>query len=191
MKIPLRFQITSFDCGTVSLMNAISYLFEREEIPAELIKAISMYTLDCYDEKGNFGHCGTSRESITFVSNWINNFSKAKDLSIKCKKHEGEEVTLDKIKKCIAKKGVVLVRLWQKSEHYVLVTDIDDELVYLFDPFYLEENHYDNEPEVRMVFDKPFSHNRTVSIKRFISEATKDFAMGKINKREIVLINRK
>ena len=51
MKIPLRFQITEFDCGTVSLQNAISYLFEREDIPAELIRAISLYTLDCYDEK--------------------------------------------------------------------------------------------------------------------------------------------
>ena len=50
MKTPLRFQITEFDCGTVSLQNAFSYLFERKEIPAELIKAIHKYTLDCYDE---------------------------------------------------------------------------------------------------------------------------------------------
>ena len=53
MKIPLRFQVTEFDCGTVSLLNAFSYLFDRDEIPAELVKAIHKYTLDCYDEEGN------------------------------------------------------------------------------------------------------------------------------------------
>ena len=40
MKIPLRFQITEFDCGSVSLINCISYLFDREEIPAKLLKTI-------------------------------------------------------------------------------------------------------------------------------------------------------
>ena len=47
MKIPLRFQVTEFDCGTVSLLNAFSFLFEREDIPAELVRAIHNYTLDC------------------------------------------------------------------------------------------------------------------------------------------------
>ena len=55
MKTPLRFQVTEYDCGTVSLYNVISYLFEREEIPAQLLKTIHKYTLDCYDENGNPG----------------------------------------------------------------------------------------------------------------------------------------
>ena len=46
MKIPLRFQITEFDCGTVALQNAISYLYDRENVPAELIRAISIYTVN-------------------------------------------------------------------------------------------------------------------------------------------------
>ena len=32
MKIPLTFQITEFDCGTTSLLNALLFLFDREEI---------------------------------------------------------------------------------------------------------------------------------------------------------------
>ena len=55
MKVPLRFQITEFDCGTVSLLNAFSYLYEREQIPALLVKQIHKYTLDCYDENGYVG----------------------------------------------------------------------------------------------------------------------------------------
>ena len=60
MKVPLRYQVTESDCGTVSLLNAFSYLFERKDIPAELVRAIHIYTLDCYDEKGNLGNGGTS-----------------------------------------------------------------------------------------------------------------------------------
>ena len=192
MKIPLRFQITSFDCGTVSLTNAISYLFEREEIPAELIRAISIYTLDCYDENGNLGNGGTSRESVNLVSNWITNFTKTKDFKIICERLEGKEVTLEKIKSCIKKKGAVLVRLWLEDvEHYVILTNIDDQYVYLFDPYYFEEDYYDNDSEVKMIFDQPFTHNRIVTLKRFLSEGKKDFALGKIAKRECVLIYRK
>ena len=35
MKVPLRYQMTEYDCGPTSLLNAVSYLFEREEIPPE------------------------------------------------------------------------------------------------------------------------------------------------------------
>ncbi len=49
MKTPLRFQVTEFDCGTISLLNAISYLFDWQDIPVQLVKAIHKYTLDCYD----------------------------------------------------------------------------------------------------------------------------------------------
>ena len=40
MKVPLRFQITEYDCGTTSLINALAYLFDREELPVSLLKAI-------------------------------------------------------------------------------------------------------------------------------------------------------
>ena len=59
MKVPLRFQITEYDCGTVSLLNAFSYLFDREELPALLVKQINKYTLDCYDENGNLENIKT------------------------------------------------------------------------------------------------------------------------------------
>lgn len=76
MKTPLRYQITEFDCGSVSLVNCITYLFEREHIPAELIKAINTYTLDCYDEHGNLGQKGTSREAVKFLTRWICDFAR-------------------------------------------------------------------------------------------------------------------
>ena len=91
MKTPLRYQITEYDCGSVSLVNCITYLFERNEIPAELIKVISTFTLDCYDEKGRLGAGGTIREMIYFISRWIDEFSEQKSIPLDAKYLKGRD----------------------------------------------------------------------------------------------------
>ena len=190
MKTPLRFQVTEFDCGTVSLLNAISYLFERKEIPAELVKAIHNYTLDCYDEKGNLGQGGTSREAINKLMHWITRYANSHNFDIKCERLVGEDITLDKFIECLNNKGCIFLRCFQLCEHYVIITKIKNNKAYLFDPYYLEKNEYDNDKEVKIVLNKPFTHNRIVNLKRLFSESQKDFAMGKVENRECVLINR-
>ena len=101
MKVPLRFQVTEFDCGTISLLNVFSYLFEREELPAALVKAIHKYTLDCYDEEGNIGQGGTSREAIDRLTHWITRYTNEHDFKIKCIHLQQEDVTLDKMNECL------------------------------------------------------------------------------------------
>lgn len=190
MKIPLRFQVTEFDCGTVSLLNAFSFLFEREDIPAELVRAIHNYTLDCYDEYGNIGQGGTSREAIQLLTHWITSYAEKKELGVRCIRYDKESVTLDKIRDCIQKKGVVFLRCYQDCEHYVILTDIDEEFAYLWDSYYLEEDYYQGDSNVSIIFDKPFSYNRIVTLNRLFEESKNDFALGPIEGREIVLINR-
>ena len=34
MKIPLHYQVSEFDCGPTTVLNAMSYLFQREDLPA-------------------------------------------------------------------------------------------------------------------------------------------------------------
>ena len=34
------------------MQNAISFLFEREEIPPEVLRNIMLYCLDCYSSEG-------------------------------------------------------------------------------------------------------------------------------------------
>ena len=46
MKSPLRYQVTQYDCGPTTMTNAILYLFEREEIPPDLVRHIGLCTLD-------------------------------------------------------------------------------------------------------------------------------------------------
>lgn len=189
MKTPLRFQVTEYDCGTVSLYNAISYLFDREEIPAQLLKTIHKYTLDCYDENGNPGQGGTSREAVEKIAQFMTNYSNSNNFGIKCEKLDGLDVTVDKIINCVNNKGCAFVRLWLEDEHYVIITNIKKDKVYIFDPYYLDKNKY-KDKDVKIVLNKPFTHNRVVSLKRLFSETNKDFAFGDKEKRECVLINR-
>lgn len=192
MKVPLRFQVTDFDCGAVSLTNAFSYLFEREEIPAELIRGINQYTLDCYDKDGNLGQGGTSREAINMLARWITNFANSKeDFNVVCSYYDKEQVTLELLKTGIKNNSVLFVRCLQSVEHYCIITNIDDEYTYFFDPYYFDEDYYNNDTDIEMVFDKPFHYNRKVKIERLFSESRKDFSLGKIDKRECVIIKRK
>lgn len=190
MKIPLRFQITEFDCGTVSLQNAFSYLFERDEIPAELVKSIHRYTLDCYDEQGNLGQGGTSREAINKLTHWITRYANSKNFKVRCERLEKDEITLEKLQECLKNNGCIFVRCWQTQEHYVIITKIDKKYAYIFDPYYLDKKEYDHDSQVKIILNKPFTHNRRVTLKRLFSDTKKDFALGEIERRECVLINR-
>ena len=52
MNNPLRYQMTEYDCGPTSMLNAVSYLFPREEIPPEIVRSIMIYCLDCFGTDG-------------------------------------------------------------------------------------------------------------------------------------------
>ena len=150
MKVPLRYQNTEYDCGTTSFVNALAYLYDRENIPVELLKAVYKFTLDAEGSDGVEGSGGTSRDN----------------------------------------NGVVIARCWQDAEHYVLITKIDDNFVYIFDPYYLEENYYVDDEDVAIVLHESFTHNRIVKIERLFDESLKDFSLLEKNKRSIILLNR-
>lgn len=187
MKIPLRFQITEFDCGTVALQNAISYLYEREDIPAELIREINLYTLNCYDDKGALVSDSSSIEKMT---EWITNYTNQNDFKLSANHYRKEEVNLELVKKCIANKGCVFMGTYLEECHYVTITDIDDEYVYLWDPYYLDEDYYDLNSEIIIILDQPFKYNRMVKINKFLSSDVTNYALGPIDTRECVCFER-
>lgn len=82
MNNPLRYQMTEYDCGHTSMLNAVSYLFQREEIPPEIVRSIMLYCLDCFGADGACGKCGTSCTAMMFLSNWINSFGQTGSLPL-------------------------------------------------------------------------------------------------------------
>lgn len=190
MKVPLRFQITEYDCGTTSLINALAFLFDREELPVTLLKAIYRYTLDAEGENGIVGEAGTSRDAIEKLSHWIHRYTVNNDFNLSSEVLEKEEVTLEKIKECLNLGGCVLARCYQEVQHYVLITHIDDNFAYIFDPYYLEENYYAKDSQVAIVLNQSFTHNRVVKINRLFNESKQDFSLMEIENREVVLLNK-
>ena len=84
MKIPLAFQITEYDCGTTTLLNAFLFLFQRQEIPVEVLKTIYQYTLDAIGKNGIKGEMGTSRKAMKQLTQWITKYTEEHSLKISC-----------------------------------------------------------------------------------------------------------
>lgn len=190
MKSPLRYQITEYDCGSVSLLNCLTFLFEREEIPAELVRVISVYALDCYDTKGKLSTVGNNREIVYYVSRWINEFAEQKNIPVYCKYLRGADSTFLKIRACLKAGGCVSMKTYHGDEHYVTLTAIDDEYVYLFDPYFKAAEDYRNNKYIEYIAGMPFSFNRRVRLEYFLSEKRNEFSMGPIEKREALLFRR-
>lgn len=189
MKVPLRYQISEFDCGPTSLLNAISYLFEQDEIPPDVVRRIMLYCLDGYDSEGYDGRSGTTSHCMRFLSNWFNNYGRTGHLPIRTEFYLGEEVSFSPehpICKALEQGGAVVTRVFLDVPHYVLLTKVEDDKVYLFDPYYWEEPFED--PEIQMVEDHPFSYNRVVPFRILNDFTEKDYCMGPYNCREALLM---
>ncbi len=189
MKLPLQYQITEYDCAVASLINVVNYLYHREEIIPEVIKIIYEHTLDGYDGKKEHVGLGTSRIAMKKISNLLNEVSSKNNFSLRSKYYEKEEVTLDVIKEAILVNGVVIIRTFEEYEHYVVITDIDDNNVYLFNSYY-EETTTDSE-DIKHIKNKPYNYNCIVSFKRINSTNKDDFAFGPINGREAIAFYKK
>ena len=191
MKVPLRYQNTEYDCGTTSFINALAYLYDREDFPVELLKQIYRFTLDVKGPDGVTGEGGTSKKHAELLADWFVKYaSRNSNFDIKCKELQGKDVTIQKIKKVLSERGVALARCWQESEHYVIITKIDNNFAYIFDPYYLDNDYYANDEDVAMVFHEEFTHNRIVKTKRLFEESHKDYSLLEEPRRLIILLSR-
>ena len=149
---------------------------------------IYTYTLDAKGKDGVVGEKGTSSDATKKLSKLFTKFANKNDFGLMCELLNGYDVTLIKMKECLNKKGVIIARCYQDEEHYVLITKTDDMFAYIFDPYYVVEDHYYKDPQVAVVLNQIFTHNRIVEIKRLFSESKDDFSLMESEKREIILI---
>ena len=138
MKTPLYYQMTEYDCGPISLLNGINYLFDRESIPPEILKVIMGICLDSYGEKGEYAKKGTSQDAMRYLCFWLNQLSKAKQFPLLCEYLRGDEVVIDcesRIIKALKNNNAVILRVECDGEHYVLLTGTQNNTVSIFDPY--------------------------------------------------------
>ena len=190
MKTPLHYQMTEYDCGPISMMNAIIFLFDREQIPPDLIRNIMLYCLDGYGAEGAPGKSGTTRAAMMFLSNWLSSFGRTGQLDISSRYLSGSCVRLSQnsaICDCLRRGGAVVVRLYLLDDpHYILLTGVEDDHVFAFDPYLLEEPL--PEQDILITDEHPYRYNRVIPFSYFNSTDRTQYALGELPRREAVLL---
>ncbi len=189
MKTPLRYQVTEYDCGPTSLLNAVSFLFRREDIPPELVRNIMLYSLDTYGEDGISGKSGTSHTAMLFLSHWLDGFGKAGRLPIRSEYLTGRDVNLgesSRIVSALRRGGAAVVRLDLDGWHYVLLTGLEGDGVLVFDPYYLSDPVAGE--DVERVQGQETRCNRIVPRRRFETQEISPYGFGPYEQREAVLL---
>ena len=189
MKQPLRYQITEYDCGPTSLLNAVSFLFEREEIPPEVVRNIMLYSLDTFGTDGVPGKSGTSHTAMLFLSHWLDGFGKTGRLAIRSDYLTGRDVNLgadSRIVSALRRGGAAVVRLDLEGWHYVLLTGIEGDGVLVFDPYDPAESFPAEDATVLQV--PGGQYNRIVPRARFETQETRPYGFGPYETREAVLL---
>ena len=194
MHVPLHYQVSEYDCVPTAFINALTYLFERHEIPPMVISHIYLYSLDTVGRNSLFGVGGTSKHAVRLLGNWLNSY-KMKKFSVYTEFLEKHEVSLidgSRVHTCLQEGGVVLCNmlLTPKEEHYLMFIGVDDQWVYCFDSY--------RRISIRGMKDKvyilPCEDGRSANLKIKKSwldqEATKRFTYGPVHIRECLLIRR-
>lgn len=189
MKNPLHYQLSEYDCGPTSMLNAISFLFEREDIPPEVIRNIMLYSLDCYGAEGAPGRRGTSCTAMMFLSHWLDGFGQAGHLPVSSRYLSGKSVYMgpeSPINDTLRRGGVAVVRLYFDADHYVLMTGEQEGCILLFDPYYQTEPF--PQKDILVTLEYPRKYNRVVPYSYFNREDASLYALGKTETREAVLL---
>lgn len=196
MKNVLNYQSSEYDCGPTSLTNALRYLFERCDIPPEMLKAIALYTLDAYNAEGETGKSGTSAMAMQFLANWFEQYGKCKKFPISASFLRAEQVKMTRdsaIVSCLQQGGVAVVRCWLGGDgHYVLLTRALGDEIGLFDPYAVHPQAFSAEKllakGIRIVEDQPCVMNRIVQAEILDSVKKVNYGMGEFPIREALLL---
>lgn len=190
MKTPLHYQISEYDCGPTTMMNAMSFLFNREQITPEIVQHIMLYSLDAYNAKGESGRSGTSRMAMMFLSNWLCQFGKACHFPIDCIYLSGKDVYLggeSRLTYALRCRGAVIVRLNYGGDHYVLLTGQEENYISMFDPYYRKRPFV--QKDIMLLDNEPFTRNRIVPAERLNSiQKNGIYALGPADGREAILL---
>ena len=193
MYVPLQYQVSEYDCVPTAFMNAVSYLFERNEIPPMVIRHIYVYSLDTVGRKARLGSAGTSRHAVRLLGHWLNSY-KPRGFSVTAQFSEEEEVDLGEgnpIFACLDEGGVALcnVHLGRGQEHYLMLIREEDGWVYCFDSYLRRSLRGLRDRVALLKSADPHAPNLKIRVEWLAQEdASVRFCLGPSPMRECLLI---
>jgi hypothetical protein len=192
VKVPLRDQITNYDCGPTSILNALSRLFQREEIPPVVMRHVITCSMDWLDDLGRMGRRGTTHAAMSHVAAWLAQVGELGVMPLTCRYLTGERVTLgagSELREALDRGACAVAFIDLDGWHYVLITAVEGESVYAYDPWRLPEPF--PVPDVTTDYGHPYDYNRIVPLSRFESTEIHPYSLGPYETREAVVLERK
>lgn len=146
MKAAFREQATEYDCVPTSFINALCYLFHRNEIPPGVIRKIYK---DCLDLEAARG---TSGRAINRLARWLSGYYEKsyQKFQVSSNYLRGKQVQLgdgSPVIQCLSQEGVALLRVHSNNDswHYILGFQKQGEWLYCFDPLPRSKRFINNE----------------------------------------------
>ena len=165
MRNPLIHQSTNYDCGPTTLINALRFLYTREELDPALIVGVYARTLDEGDASGAVGKGGTSYHAMRRVAAFFNDYGKKTGFPIATRIVNGEDAYVvegSPVIRSLRSGSVAIARVWHgRAGHYILLTGIgDDGRVLAFDPYQGLEDV--DGTRIQAILNEPHRANRSV-----------------------------
>ncbi len=198
MKVPFRQQVSNYDCTPTSLTNALSYLFERKDLPPFIVQQVYK---ECLDIEAARGTSDRAVQDLAFIlKNYsekkYRNFSVHSKILSECQVHLGRN---SKIIQCINTHGVAMltVHLSRNDWHSIIAFQACDGWLYCYDPAPRRKRYIINpavqfiptikphDPNLKILttwIDKDFDDAETVEERKYI--------LGPVEDRECLLLNR-
>lgn len=203
MNTPFRYQATDFDCVPTSFINAIQYLFDRNEIPPAVVQKIMLYSLDTINKRGEAGKGGTTGLAIQLILQWLESFADDKFSFRRCEYLATEQIHLrqgNKIVSCINRGGVALLRVCTgktaNEYHYMLALGVDSndtDWLLFFDPYYRVQQFSGEDSRYLEWLGTNHRQGANLRIKRerLDSYEYMKYSMAAIDERECCLLERR
>ena len=203
MKIPFRYQATEYDCVPTTFINALQYLFDRDEIPPVVIQKIMQYSLDTVNKRGEFGKGGgTTALAVQMILQWFESYSNKSFAFRRCEYLPQEQIHLrqgNKIMSCVNCGGVALLCVCFDNSgtyyHYLLALGVDEKdsgYLNFFDPYFRVKNFTNKESDSLQWLGNSDRQepNLRISRRHLDSDSYTKYSMGPIHVRECCLLER-
>lgn len=152
MKVPFRQQVSEYDCVPTTVINALSYLFNRRELPPFVVHRVYKDLLDIESSRG------TSSRAIQDLGCLLNNYKEKsfKKFAVNSRFLSGSQVHFkqnSKIIRCLNANGAALMCVhssWN-NWHYILGFRLEDGWLHCYDPFPRSKKFFINNEYVQLV----------------------------------------
>lgn len=180
-----RQQISGYDCAPTAFINALIYLFKREEIPIDVVQGIYKNTLN-----GKLDWGSTSVD-IKNVAEYLKKYRCRKvgwNFAVDIDHQVGRKANFDKIDLGDENACCILhVKIASGCWHYITAFYEKGDYIYCYDPYFIKEK------ETRNWRLKKMRNGCNLRIKREYLFAEKDsrvYRTGVSKDREFILIKR-